>query len=436
MQSRTGGLTRRRVIAGLGGAAAAALIAPRTLLASGQPITESLLRDASRSFAAGPAPRHIAWVWQFRHDGDPVAIRDALKAHGLGIALKTHDGAQWMSRYDPTDTAVSGARRVQEYADFFENGGVPFHAWAVTKGTNPTREAAIASDVLNAGARSLFLDLEAHAGFWVGTKRTAEQYGETLRRLQPSARLSTSIDPRPWEIDRIPLTEFASFTDEIAPQVYWDLFSSNANVKKYVTAGHAVAPGQVTPAFIVDTMMKRLTDFGRPVHPIGDGTSKAREAWVEFIDRSYVAEAETVSLWRYGVADRRILELLRDTPPRVTAAVYFVQPGDTLGRIAALHNTTVGRLVEANGIANPNLISVGQSIIVPGTGGAVASGAVAAPAAAPAAAPSSSRSYRVQRGDTLSQIAARHGVTTAAVVRANRIANPNALLVGQVLVIP
>ena len=44
--------------------------------------------------------------------------------------------------------------------------------------------------------------------------------------------------------------------------------------------------------------------------------------------------------------------------------------------------------------------------------------------------------YTVQSGDTLSSIAAQFGVTVDAIVRANNIADPNALSEGQVLTIP
>ena len=42
----------------------------------------------------------------------------------------------------------------------------------------------------------------------------------------------------------------------------------------------------------------------------------------------------------------------------------------------------------------------------------------------------------VQKGDVLSAIARRHRVSTAALAKANKLANPNALRIGQVLVIP
>lgn len=44
--------------------------------------------------------------------------------------------------------------------------------------------------------------------------------------------------------------------------------------------------------------------------------------------------------------------------------------------------------------------------------------------------------YMVQKGDVLSVIARRHRVSTAALARANNLANPNALRIGQVLTIP
>ncbi|MFC1959643.1 LysM peptidoglycan-binding domain-containing protein [Chloroflexota bacterium] len=47
---------------------------------------------------------------------------------------------------------------------------------------------------------------------------------------------------------------------------------------------------------------------------------------------------------------------------------YTVQPGDTLYRIAIQHGTTVATLASYNNIANPNVIYVGQNLIVPCTG--------------------------------------------------------------------
>lgn len=48
--------------------------------------------------------------------------------------------------------------------------------------------------------------------------------------------------------------------------------------------------------------------------------------------------------------------------------VYTVVKGDTLSRIAARYGTTYQKLAAYNGIANPNVIRVGQKIRIPGTG--------------------------------------------------------------------
>ena len=43
---------------------------------------------------------------------------------------------------------------------------------------------------------------------------------------------------------------------------------------------------------------------------------------------------------------------------------YIIQPGDTLGMIAVAHHTSVAALAAGNGIANPNLIYIGQQIVI------------------------------------------------------------------------
>ena len=451
-RARSSSLSRRRLLAGMGALAGAALVAPRSMMdsaaGSASPWTKGRVLPL-----AGSAPKHLVWVWQFRHDGDPTEIRDRLAANGLGVILKTHDGADWMSEFDDTATAVYGPQAVSEFARFFEDGGVPFHAWALVKGREPQVEAQMAADVLSAGARSIYLDLEAHEGFWEGTDVAAGIFGEQLRLKQPNARISTSIDPRPWEIDRIPLQIFSEFSDELSPQAYWGFFNDVHNARKYRSSGSIVPDTGISPSFVVSTMMERLAEFGRPVHPVGDGTVTDIEGWREFIEHSYqTAGAETVSLWRYGVATDEMLALLRDTPPRVTS--YVVQPGDTLGLIAGKFGTTISALAETNGIGNVNTITVGQRLVLPSganvpanvpisSGGAPApetGGTVRtfppAPSWTRATASPASATYEVEPGDSLGGIAFRHGRSLEELMQANGISNPNLIRIGQRLVIP
>ena len=56
----------------------------------------------------------------------------------------------------------------------------------------------------------------------------------------------------------------------------------------------------------------------------------------------------------------------KDEIPTVEPQVvyYVVQAGDTLGTIAQKHGVTIQWLVDRNGIQNPDLIEVGQTLIV------------------------------------------------------------------------
>lgn len=44
---------------------------------------------------------------------------------------------------------------------------------------------------------------------------------------------------------------------------------------------------------------------------------------------------------------------------------YIVKPGDTLSTIAAQYNISTAALMQANGITNPNVLAVGQQLIIP-----------------------------------------------------------------------
>ncbi len=106
--------------------------------------------------------------------------------------------------------------------------------------------------------------------------------------------------------------------------------------------------------------------------------------------------------------------------PEASGIVHVVQRGETMYSIARHYGTTVQAIAAANGIANPNLIYVGQRLIIPTGGGQPGGGTV----------------YVVRYGDTLSSIAWRFGVSVQAIMNANGITNPNLIYVGQRLVIP
>lgn len=109
-------------------------------------------------------------------------------------------------------------------------------------------------------------------------------------------------------------------------------------------------------------------------------------------------------------------------------SVHVVRAGETLNSIARAHGVSAAALAKANGISNPNLIKIGQRLVIPGGSSA---GSAAKPAAKPAA-----KTYVVRRGDTLNAIAARLGVSASALAAANGISNPNRIYPGMKLKAP
>ena len=111
--------------------------------------------------------------------------------------------------------------------------------------------------------------------------------------------------------------------------------------------------------------------------------------------------------------------------PTSAPTVHIVAPGETLGLIAGQYGTTADAIAALNGITNQNVIYVGTQLTVSGTPVAVAPNIG-----------SSTGTYVVQAGDTLSEIAADHGVSTADLAAANSISNQHFLKIGQVLTVP
>ncbi|MEZ4660809.1 MAG: LysM peptidoglycan-binding domain-containing protein [Caldilineaceae bacterium] len=107
---------------------------------------------------------------------------------------------------------------------------------------------------------------------------------------------------------------------------------------------------------------------------------------------------------------------------------YVVQRGNTLANIAYRYGTTAYALAQANGLANPNHIYVWQKLYIPG-------GSDGKPAWRGGYAGACANPYWVKHGDTLSGIARYFGVNMHALARANGIAHPSHIYVGQVICI-
>lgn len=96
-------------------------------------------------------------------------------------------------------------------------------------------------------------------------------------------------------------------------------------------------------------------------------------------------------------------------------STYTVRSGDTLSSIAAKFGTNYQTLASLNGISNPNLIYVGQTLRVNGSANA------------------GSVYYTVRSGDNLSSIASRYGVSYQILASLNGLSNANLIFPGQIL---
>ena len=108
---------------------------------------------------------------------------------------------------------------------------------------------------------------------------------------------------------------------------------------------------------------------------------------------------------------------------------YVVQSGDTLGAIAEQFGVSVEAIAEASGIDDVDLLEVGQTLVIPGEGGA----AGGTDSEGDASAAPVSETYVVADGDTLSSIAEAFGVTVDDIVTANGLSDEDYISIGQEL---
>lgn len=110
-----------------------------------------------------------------------------------------------------------------------------------------------------------------------------------------------------------------------------------------------------------------------------------------------------------------------------TPATYTVKPGDTVSAIAARHGLATASVLALNGLGWKSLIFPGQVL-------KLTSGAVAPAPSTPS--PSTGGRYTIVKGDTISGIAARFGVSTQSVLTANGLSWSSIIYPGQTIAIP
>ena len=100
--------------------------------------------------------------------------------------------------------------------------------------------------------------------------------------------------------------------------------------------------------------------------------------------------------------------------------VYIVQSGDTLSLISSRFNVDLDDLMNANNISNPNLLSAGQELVIPGLDGIT--GVLV--------------TEFVQFGNSFRSISRRTQIQEPLLRQLNRIVSPTELYVGVSLIVP
>ncbi|SOD40838.1 LysM peptidoglycan-binding domain-containing protein [Nitrosovibrio sp. Nv4] len=120
--------------------------------------------------------------------------------------------------------------------------------------------------------------------------------------------------------------------------------------------------------------------------------------------------------------------------PLVSWQAYRAKKGETVEKISARYGISVRRLQEVNDIDRNNMITPGQTLLVPHNGSAGGEDiSVMSNKPATLKLPEHSFVYAVQKGDSLFGIAKRHGVTAAQIKSWN--GSTNRLLIGQKLIL-
>jgi membrane-bound lytic murein transglycosylase D len=122
-----------------------------------------------------------------------------------------------------------------------------------------------------------------------------------------------------------------------------------------------------------------------------------------------------------------------ELPPekRVTFVEHFVRRGETMGGIARKYRVSSRLLQEANPRVNSRRLQVGQRLVVP-TGGAISSSMARHMSdPKPAAGTNTSGYHRVRWGETLSEIADEYGVSQRELKAWNKLDSKGRLQAGQ-----
>jgi hypothetical protein len=152
------------------------------------------------------------WIWYVNQSngGDPNAIVSQAQAHGVStVFVKSGDGTSYWSQFN------------SQFIGALKAGGLHVCAWQYVYGTNPSGEAAVAAQAVQAGADCFVIDAEKE---YEGRYSQAQTYVQNLRAaIGPSYPVAFSSFPY---VDYHPALPYSVFLGPQGaqfnvPQIYW-----------------------------------------------------------------------------------------------------------------------------------------------------------------------------------------------------------------------
>ncbi|GAA1468075.1 lytic transglycosylase [Microbacterium thalassium] len=149
--------------------------------------------------------------------------------------------------------------------------------------------------------------------------------------------------------------------------------------------------------------------------------------------------------WRSTIYPGQVLKLAGSsgstgsatTKASTSSTSYTVRSGDTISAIAAKHKVSIAGVLKANKLSWSSIIYPGQKLAIPGASSTGSTGSTTSTSTASGASASTGGgSYTVRSGDTISGIAAKHGVSAASVLTANGLGWSSIIYPGQTIAIP
>lgn len=284
-----------------------------------------------------------------------IYAESGLRSNNLQNAYETKLGY--------TDTTYTTAVDNGSYTNFVHDSA----GYGLAQWTYYSRKQALL-DYANASKKSIG-DYEMQLGFLY--KELSGSYASVLSELknantvlEASNAVLTKFE-RPADMGTAAQNKRASFG-----QKYYDKYAKNS-----VTTD----PQPTTPTleFAVNDIVKfaggKHYTSADATNGSSVGASKAKITAVRAAGKHpyhcrAVNDAGTFVNGVYGWVDASTLSKVTVSTPASGSSdiVYIVKSGDTLSGIAAKYGTTYQKLAAYNNISNPNLIAVGQKILIPG----------------------------------------------------------------------